>query len=136
MRQLTVSHTEQCKNISAEFMAWLEAVGNKLLAHNVVEDETWQRYFETKNKSTRTTDGVASCEFHLEEEIHSCPFFVAVAWVYSCGHRAYKNHNQFKLMHGAINEASCTFSLVRTLEMWLKFCSNMTISFRTSVCEA
>jgi hypothetical protein len=36
MRQLTDSHKEQCKNISTEFMAWFEAVGNKLLAHNVV----------------------------------------------------------------------------------------------------
>jgi hypothetical protein len=135
MRHLTDSHKEQCKNISAEFMAWYEAVGNKLLAHNVVADETWKRYFETKNRSTRTTDGVASCEFYSEEEIHSCHFFMGVAWVHSCGHHAYKNHSQFKRMGGEINKASCTILLVRTLRRWLKFCSKMTISFRTSVCE-
>lgn len=101
-------------------MAWFEAVGNKLLAHNVVADETWQRHFETKNKST--TDGVASCEFHLEEEVHSCHFFMRVAWVYSFGHHAYKNRSQFKSMRGEINKASFTFSLVRTLGRWLKFC--------------
>jgi hypothetical protein len=93
-------------------MEWFEAVGNKLFAQNVVGDETWQRYFETKNESTRTTDGVASCEFLLEEEIHSCHFFMGVAWVYSCGHRAYKNKNQLKRMRGEINKTSCTFSLV------------------------
>jgi hypothetical protein len=72
MRQLTDSHNEQCKIISVEFMAWYEAVGNKLLAHNVVADETWQRYLETKNKNTRTIDGVASCKFYSEEEIRIC----------------------------------------------------------------
>lgn len=75
-----------------------------------------------KNKSTRTTDGVTSCEFHLVEEIHSCHFFMGVAWVYSCGRHAYKNRNQFESMRGQINKASCTFSLVRTPGRWLKFC--------------
>jgi len=50
MRQLTDSHKERCKNISAEFVACFEAVGNKLLAHNVVGDETWQRHFKTKKQ--------------------------------------------------------------------------------------
>jgi hypothetical protein len=71
MRKLTDSHKEQYKNISAEFITWFEAVGNKLLAHDIVGDETWHRYFETKNKFTRVTvtaDGVTSCEFHLEEK--------------------------------------------------------------------
>jgi hypothetical protein len=39
MRQLIYSHKEQRKNISA-FLVWIETVGNKLLAHIVVGDET------------------------------------------------------------------------------------------------